>query len=282
MLVILFGLLIPAVAIQTFTGTDAKSKNPVVQAGNLEAAVRDETAKDRQSKLIQGVITATAPTHTTDEDAAAVYAGAMMELHRPLSTADLAPLAKSKIAARRSLVGGVVRAAASRSRADEAPCRPIAPRAIPLPTRPGTGSGTCWKYLVRQIISPQLDEKAGKFNAICARRSLRSQPACRHRTCLDVRWWAWFGRHNGKAIPLNPRTSTMPIAVAIRAAQMFGVFILVDLFTESVIEMIPEGSNRNRLPDLAGVFFGNHDRRYPSRNQVSHQRSVVSPRRLRH
>ena len=102
-LAILFGLLIPATIIQSFSGTDAKSTDPVVQAGNLEAIVSEETAENHQTSELQGVVRAMAPSHTKSEDAAAVYASAMIELQKPVTSADLALLAKSRIGARQTV-----------------------------------------------------------------------------------------------------------------------------------------------------------------------------------
>ncbi len=102
-LVAIFALLIPSAIVGSFEHSDPNSKDPRVQAGNLEAAIGAETSKDSKAREIRKVVNAMAPAHTTDEEADAVWSVAKAELKEPVSTDDLKALSTSKLERRRNL-----------------------------------------------------------------------------------------------------------------------------------------------------------------------------------
>ncbi|MHB8636779.1 MAG: CPBP family intramembrane glutamic endopeptidase [Fimbriimonadaceae bacterium] len=237
-LAILFGLLIPATIIESFSGTDANSKDPVVQAGNLESVVSEETPTDSQTAELKSIVKAMAPSHTRSEDAAAVYAAAMVELHKPLSAADLSLLAKSKVAARRTVAELY------------ATPPPLPDRARTLAaTLPGDRFlyklakaqtfGRLGDRSLRRAVSPELD-------AAALRPKLVALTACFF-VALIAGGAAIIAYLSGLAAgsvrlrghPLEPNSLADADSLAIRAAQLFGVFLLVELTVAGVASSLP-------------------------------------------
>ena len=234
----MFGLLIPSTIVESFKGTDVNSKSPPVQAGNLEAIVGAETPKDHQAVGLQRVISSMAPAHTQDEDAAAVFAGAMTEVHRPLSSADLALLAKSKIPARQSVAELYANPAPPRTRAktlaDALPRDRFLYKLARAQTLEGLGDRS-----VRREVSPALDPTAPKSAemALGALLWLAFLLGCvaivGYLSALATGTIKWRGH------PVEPESKPDADRLAIRAAQFFGVFLGVELLVAVFADSLP-------------------------------------------
>ncbi|HLK14453.1 MAG TPA: type II CAAX endopeptidase family protein [Fimbriimonadaceae bacterium] len=229
MLAALFALLIPTTIEDSFRGTDAKSTDPSVQVGNLKAIVASETPKDRQTKELREVVRAMEVKRKTDEDAAAVYAAAKVELHEKLTPDDVILLAASKRPARRTVAALY----------SEPPPNPQVAKALveSLPSdrylynlaraqtleRLGDRSG-------RRSVSPEIDPigSNSKLNVIGAIVLLGlligAGVLLAYAYALGTGMIKWQGH------PLEPPNLIEADRLAVRAAQLFGAFLLIELF----------------------------------------------------
>ena len=227
-LAMMFGLIIPATIVASFKGTDAKSTDPAVQANNLEAIVSEESPKDAKTTDLQGVVRAMAPKHAADEDAAAVYAAAMVELHKPLTAADLALLAKSKTTARQTVAELYA----------NPPLPPDRVRTL-VPTLPkdrylyrlakAQSLQQVGDWSARRALSPGFNEAAmrPKLAILTVLYSTALFLGCLaivgYLSALRTRALKWRGH------PLEPVNLVEADRLAVRAAQFFGIFLFVEL-----------------------------------------------------
>lgn len=236
-LAILFGFMIPATIAESYTGTDVRSRDPVTQAGNLEAAVRQEAKSDPQRKEIEAVIAAVGPKHLSDEDAAAVYAGAAMELHRRLSSDDLRLLARSPVPARR-IVAELYSypppgPSLTRNLVDKLPKTRFLYQLARAQALERIGDRSA-----RRDLSPDLDEKAALPKAIALYAALSlamlvgAGALCMYVFGLASGTIKWAGH------PVEPPSLLHADLLAVRAAQLFGVMLLADLVVQSAAASI--------------------------------------------
>lgn len=238
MLAILFGLLIPSTIIMSFQGTDVKSKDPAVQAGNLEAAVREESKTDAHRAEIQKVASAMESAHLKSEDAAAVYAGASIELGKRLTDADLHLLAISKTPARKVVAQLYADPPPAKDQAlalvEKLPRERFLYQLARAQTLERLGDKSA-----RRRLSPELDEKsmqprlllvAGLYGVGFLGGAIVIVLYVLGLASGSIKW---------SGHPVDPTNVYDADRLAVRAAQFFGVFLLIEMTITSFASGIP-------------------------------------------